>query len=219
MKRIVIVGGGGFGRELYGYIKADLAAGRLNGFTLAGFLDNNPKCELAGNIPELTYLGEFADFEPQGNEVLIIAIGKVSIRRNIFEEIKRRDLALFTYVHSSAQIMPEVTLGEGTVVCPNTIINVGATLGDNVAVNVFCSIGHGASIGSHAVLSPYCALSGDSNLGMCGFMGTRATLFPGVVMGNGCIVDAHSAVRQSVGKNKIVSVRGEYSVLDNRFNG
>jgi sugar O-acyltransferase (sialic acid O-acetyltransferase NeuD family) len=218
MKRIVIVGGGGFGRELYSYIKADLAAGRLNGFTLAGVLDDNPDCELAVKSQELTYLGALASFEPQGNEVLIIAIGKTSIRRNIFEEIKRRGISLFTYVHSSAQVMHEVTLGEGSVVCPNTIINVGAKLGDNVAVNVFCSVGHGASIGGHSVLSPYCALSGDSKLGVCGFMGTRATLFPGVAMGDGCIVDAHSAVRQSVGDNKIVSVRGEYLVLDNRFN-
>lgn len=173
---------------------------------------------MAVKSPELTYLGAFASFEPQGNEVLVIAIGKASIRRNIFEEIKRRGISLFNYVHSSAQVMPEVTLGEGTVVCPNTIINVGAKLADNVVVNVFCSVGHGASIGSHAVLSPYCALSGNSKLGACGFMGTRATLFPGVVMGDGCIVDAHSAVRQSVGENKVVSVRGEYLVLDNRFN-
>lgn len=218
MKRIVIVGGGGFGRELNSYIKADLAAGRLNGFSLAGLLDDNPDCELAGKSPELTYLGSITGFKPQGNEVFVIAIGKASIRRKIFEEIKRRHLALFTYVHSSALVMSEAALGEGTVVCPNTIINVGAKLGDNVAVNVFCSIGHGASIGSHAVLSPYCALSGESKLGECSFMGTRATLFPGVVMGNGCIVDSHSAVRQSVGENKVVSVRGEYLVLDNRFN-
>lgn len=218
MKRIVIVGGGGFGRELYGYIKGDLSAGRLNGYALAGVLDDNPDCELAVKSQELAYLGALASFEPQGNEVLVIAIGKASIRRNIFDQIKRRGISLFTYVHSSAQVMPDVTLGEGAVVCPNSIINVGAKLGDNVAVNVFCSIGHGASIGHHAVLSPYSALSGDSKLGVCGFMGTRATLFPGVVMGAGCIVDAHSAVRQSVGENKIVSVRGEYLVLDNRFN-
>lgn len=217
MKKIVIVGGGGFGRELYSYIKADLAGGCFIGYTLAGFLDDNPGCELAVMSPELTYLGALANFEPQGNEVLVIAIGKTSSRRNIFEDIKSRGLALLTYVHSSALVMSEEILGEGTVVCPNSIINVGAKLGDNVAVNVFCSVGHGATIGSHSVLSPYCAISGDSTLGMCGFMGTRATLFPGVVLGDGCIVDAHSAVRQSVGDNKIVSVRGEYLILDNRF--
>ena len=218
MKRIVMVGGGGFGRELYSYIKADLAAGHMKGFSLAGLLDDNPDCELAWKSPELTYLGALTSFEPLGNEVLVIAIGKVSIRRKIFEEIKSRSLSLLTYVHSSAQVMSESLLGEGIIVCPNTIINVGAKLGDNVAVNVFSNIGHGASIGSHSVLSPYCAMSGDSKLGDCCFMGTRATLFPGVLMGDGCIVDAHSAVRQSVGDNKIVSIRGEYLILENRLN-
>jgi sugar O-acyltransferase (sialic acid O-acetyltransferase NeuD family) len=218
MKNIVIVGGGGFGRELYSYIKADLADGNLIGYSLAGLLDDSPECELARMSPELSYLGALASFEPQGNEVFVIAIGKPSGRLKIFEEIKRRRLALLTYVHSSAMVMFEATLGEGSIICPNTIINAGAKLGDNVAVNVFCSVGHGASIGNHSVLSPYCALSGDSKLGECGFMGTRGTLFPRVEMGDGCIVDAHSAVRQSVGENKVVSVRGEYLVLENRFN-
>lgn len=204
--------------ELYGYIKADLAVGFLNGYTLAGVLDDNPNCELKIKVPEISHLGALASFQPQGDELLVIAVGKAIIRRKIFEKINQMKLPLFTYVHSSALVMRDAILGKGTVVCPNTIINFGAKVGDNVAVNVFCSIGHGASIGSHSVLSPYCAMSGDSKLGDCGFMGTRATLFPGVVMGDECIVDAHSTVRQSVGDNKVVSVRGKYWVLDNRFN-
>jgi UDP-3-O-[3-hydroxymyristoyl] glucosamine N-acyltransferase len=124
---------------------------------------------------------------------------------------------LFTYVHRSAWVAGSSNLGEGVVVCPNSLVNAGARVGDNVAINVFCSVGHGAQIGAHSVLSPYCSLSGDSVLGEGGFMGTRATLFPKTVLGSDCIVDAHSAVRQSEPDNKMISVRGQYLVLDNRL--
>ena len=48
-------------------------------------------------------------------------------------------------------------------------------------------------------------------------MGTRATLFPKVVLGANCVVDAHSPVKQSAPDRKLISMRGQYLVLDNRL--
>lgn len=217
MQRILIVGGGGFGLELYGYIKADISAGRLPQHLQVGVLDECPHCELVSRLPEVTYFGSVADYEPSGKEVVVIAIGNGPIRSKNFDQIKAKGLTLFTFVHASALVMPDAILGQGVIICPNTIVNAGARIGDNVAVNVFCCIGHGAVIGAHSVLSPYSAMSGNSSLGERSFMGTRATLFPGVSMGSGGIVDSHSTVKQSVGSNMIVSSRGQYLVVENRM--
>ena len=218
MRRILIVGGGGFGRELYGYIKSDIAAGRLSNHVQVGVLDDNPECELVAKLPEVIYFGSLTNYETKGDEVVLIAIGNAHVRFKAFNQVEEKGLSLFTFVHASALVMPDATLGQGVIICPNTIVNAGAHVGDNVAVNVFCSIGHGARIGAHSVLSPYSAMSGDSSLGECSFMGTRATLFPRVSMGRGGVVDSHSTVKQSVGNNMIVSVRGEYLVVANRMN-
>lgn len=218
MQRILILGGGGFGHELYGYIKSDITAGRLPSHVQLGVLDDNPECELISKLPDAIYFGSLTNYKSKGDEVVLIAIGNAQVRFKAFNQVQEKGLSLFTFVHPSALIMPDATLGQGVIVCPNTIVNAGAHVGDNVAVNVFCSIGHGACIGAHSVLSPYSAMSGDSSLGERSFMGTRATLFPGVSMGWGAVVDTHSAVKKSVGNNMIVSVRGEYLVFENRMN-
>lgn len=218
MRRILILGGGGFGYELHGYIKSEIAAGRLASHIKLGVLDDNHECELISKSLGTKYFGSLADYEPKGDEVVLVAIGNAQVRFRAFNQVQEKGLSLYTFVHPSALVMPDATLGQGVIVCPNSIVNAGANVGDNVAVNVFCSIGHGACIGAHSVLSPYSAMSGDSSLGECSFMGTRATLFPGVTMGWGAVVDAHSAVKKSVGDNMMISVRGEYLVFENRMN-
>jgi sugar O-acyltransferase (sialic acid O-acetyltransferase NeuD family) len=218
MKRIMIVGGGGFGLELYGYIRADLAQGRLPGHELAGVLDDSPECEVMRKATTGTmWLGPVGDYVARGGEAALIAVGNTRSRLMLAELMRGAGIPLFTYVHPSAWISATATIGEGTIVAPNCVVNADVQLSDNVAVNVFCSIGHSARVGKHSVLSPFSALSGDSSLGERCFLGTRATLYPKVTIGNACVVDAHSTVRQSVGDKKIVSVRGEYLVVDNRL--
>jgi len=216
MTRIIIAGGGGFGLELYGYLQQDLASGRLGGHTLAGVLDDGADCELLRKTPDANYLGPIRDYRPQAEDRIAIALGSVAGRRAVAAGLVERGARLFTYVHGTAWIAASARLGEGSLVCPNSIVNAGAELEGNVLVNVFCSVGHGARIGAHSVLSPYCSLSGDSSLGEGGFMGTRATLFPKITLGADCVVDAHSAVRQSVPAATTVSVRGQILVLPHR---
>ena len=164
-----------------------MATGRLASHTQLGVLDDNPECELISKSPSAIYFGSLTNYKPKGDEVVLIAIGNAQVRFRAFNQVQEKGLPLFTFVHPNALIMPDATLGQGAIVCPNTIVNAGAHVGDNVAINVFCSIGHGAFIGAHSVLSPYSAICGDSSLGVCCFMGTRATLFPGVSMGWGVI--------------------------------
>ena len=216
MSRILIAGGGGFGLEMYSYITADLAATEASQRPLLGILNDGPDCEVLHKIPQALYFGNIQDYHPQAGDAITIAIGSTATRRKIAELLHARGAHWLTYIHPTALVADSATIGEGSIICPYSIVNAGAHIEENVAVNVFCSVGHGARIGAHSVLSPYCSLSGDSVLGEGGFMGTRATLFPKVVLGSNCVVDAHSPVKQSAPDRKMISTRGQYLVLDNR---
>lgn len=216
MTRILIAGGGGFGLELHDYIAADIAAGRLPGHVLVGLLDDGEYCELGRKLPQLAHRGTLQSYQPAPGEAVVIAVGQPEGRQKMARILHGRGARLLTYVHPSAWVAPSASVGEGAVICPNSIVNAGAAVEGNAVINVFCSIGHGARVGAHSVLSPYCSLSGDAALGECGFMGTRATLLPKTSLGRHCIVDAHTAVKQSTPDNKIVSARGRYLVLDRR---
>lgn len=221
MSRILIAGGGGFGLEMYAYLTgafASMPSGTQRPEpTMVGILNDGPDCEVLRKMPQAPYVGSIQDYQPQPGDAVTITIGDAAARRKVAQMLRARGARLLTYIHPTALVADTATVGEGAIICPHSIVNAGAQVGENVVVNVFCSIGHGAQVGAHSVLSPYCALSGDSILGEGGFMGTRATLFPKVVLGANCVVDAHSPAKQSAPDRKIISMRGQYLVLDNRL--
>lgn len=214
----VVVGGGGLGREIVQYVRADIARGTLQGIELAGVIDDGgPSCEVCSTDPGIGWLGTTDTVEPRDGWAAVVAVGSVKARKTVVERLLARGWSFATYVHSSAIVAADATLGTGTFVGPQSVINSGARVGEHCCINVFCSVGHGAVLGDFGVMSPYAALNGNAKVGAKGFLGTRATVYPGVGLGESCIVDTHAHVKASVGDRKIVSVRGQYLVLDNRM--
>lgn len=215
--RFIIIGGGGFGLELYTYISHTIQSGGLPTHCTIGVLDDSADCELMTRIPGANYLGQIQEFVPSEGDQALITIGDVAVRKKMYQLAQERQIPLGTYIHPSAWVAPNATIGQGVIVCPNCVISACAEVLDNVAINVFCGVGHGAKVGAHSVMGPYSVINGDASLGECCLLGSRATLFPKVVLGKGCMVDAHTAVKASVGDFKIISVKGQYLVLDNRL--
>lgn len=216
MKQIVIVGGGGFGWEVAEYIKQDIASGLLKDTLLKGILDDQADHALRAPIG-LPYLGTISDYFPEKNDRLLLAIGDPIIRRKVRERLTAVNGRFTSYVQSGVYVADSAKINEGVIVCAGSIINAGALLDDFSVINVFCSIGHGAVVGKYSVLSPYCVLNGDAVIGEQCFMGTRATIYPKVSMGDHCTVDSHSYVKISVEHNKIITTRGNYTVLTKRI--
>ena len=215
--RFIIIGGGGFGLELYTYISHDIHSGKLPNHCTIGVLDDSAECELMTRIPEANYLGRVQEFISAEGDQALIAIGSVAGRKKVYKIAQERKIPLGRYIHPSAWVAPNATIGQGVIVCPNCVISACAEVSDNVTVNVFCGVGHGAKVGEHSVMGPYSVINGDTSLGEGCLLGSRATLFPKVALGKGCMVDAHTAVKASAGDFKIISVKGQYLVLDNRL--
>ena len=216
MSRILIAGGGGFGLEMYGYITTDIAAGHIKNSNQVGVLNDSQDCQVLRKIPQANYYGSIQDYHPEPGDSVTIAIGDALGRRKVADLLRSRNTHLMTYIHPTALISSTARISEGVIICPNSIVNADAYIGCNVAINVFCSVGHGANVGAHSVLSPYCSLNGDATLGACGFMGSGATIFPKISVGDCCVIDAHTAVRYPASDNKMISVRGQYLVVKNR---
>jgi acyl-[acyl carrier protein]--UDP-N-acetylglucosamine O-acyltransferase len=215
--RFILIGGGGFGLELYTYIAHDIKSGVLPPDCTIGVLDDVADCDLMRRLPEANYIGQIRDYVPLKGDQALIAVGSTAGRKKMFKIALAQKISMGTYIHPSAWVAPNATIGQGVIVCPNCVISACAEVEDNVAVNVFCGVGHGAKVGAHSVMGPYSVINGDTTLGEGCYLGSRATLFPKVVLGKGCMVDAHTAVKASAGDYKIISVKGQYLVLDNRL--
>ncbi|GIJ51688.1 acetyltransferase [Virgisporangium aliadipatigenens] len=190
MNPIVIVGAGGFGREVCAYA-ADL------GWPVAGFADDEPRA-LDGFTLPVGVLGpvDAVDITPATR--FIVAVGDPALRHKLAAAVIGRGGVLGTLVHPRAYVAAGARLEPGCVVCPFAFVGSGAHLAANAVVNIHASVGHDATVGEHAVLSPFAAVNGHASIGAAAFLGTHATVTPGRRVGTGAKVSAGSVVLRDV---------------------
>lgn len=195
MKNIVIVGGGGFGREMVCWSE-DVCKHDAT-MKVRGVIDDDVECFNAYPHYKPFFLGTIKDFHPQATDVLVMAIGGPHVKMKIAAELEARGAKFLTLVHPSAIIGRNCTLGEGTVVCPGAIITSDVTVGRFVTINVHSTIGHDVVVGDGATLSAHCDLTGFVRVGTCAFFGTHAVVLPSGKIGDNARVGAGSVVLKS----------------------
>jgi len=188
VQRILIVGAGGFGREVLQWARAAWpeAAART-----AGFLSADPRI-LAGHACPLPVIGDPDTFEPQPGDGLLLAIGIPGVRRRVAERLLGRGADFLTLIHPAAVVVPTARIGPGVIVCPQAIVSDSAALGRFAVVNYHASVAHDSSVGDFAVLSPYATLAGGARVGDDAFLGLHASVGPGVSVGPRSKVAANS---------------------------
>lgn len=200
LRRILIVGAGGFGREVVQWAR-DAWPDRAG--LVAGFLSADLDL-LDGRDCTLPILSEPSRYEPRPGDGLLLAIGIPEVRRRVAEELLVRNATFLTLIHPTAIVCPTAAIGPGTIICPNAIVSDAARLGRCVLVNYHASLAHDSSAGDFAVLSPYAAVAGGSNVGEDVFLGIHASVGPGVAIGARSKVAANSCALHDVPPDRLV---------------
>jgi sugar O-acyltransferase (sialic acid O-acetyltransferase NeuD family) len=210
MHDLIIVGAGGFARELRQFVPLCFPTDK---FRLRGFLSNNPRDLDAYNIAE-PILGDPEEYAPQPNDRFLLAIGNVEHRRRIVEGLKERSAIFLTFIHPTAYVDPSATLGEGCIIYPFVSVMNRARLADFVTMNIYSSAGHDTQIGSHCNLSPYATMNGFSILEEDVVLGTHSTVLASYRVGRKSKVSANSVVTRDVGpENLVFGVPGRHTPL------
>lgn len=200
LRRILIVGAGGFGREVAQWTRA---AWPDQADLVAGFLSADPDL-LEGRACNLPILSEPSRYEPRPGDGLLLAIGIPEVRRRVAEDLLVRNATFLTLIHPTAIVCPTAAIGSGTIICPNAVVSDAARLGRCVLVNYHASLAHDSSAGDFAVLSPYAALAGGAQLGDDAFLGIHASVGPGVAVGARSKVAANSCALHDVPTDALV---------------
>jgi sugar O-acyltransferase (sialic acid O-acetyltransferase NeuD family) len=192
-KNLIIVGAGGFGREI-----ACASETLSSNFDFLGFIDDSVK----GTTPEgWKVLGSF-DAWPQ-NSLGVVAIGNPRVRRRVVERVFSSKHH-FARVDSAPSRHPTVTVGEGCMLVAGVHTTVSTTIGKHVIINLNCTLGHDVHIGDFVTIAPLCAISGNVRIHDGVEIGTGACIREGITLGAGCMIGMGSVVIRDVPANTLV---------------
>ncbi len=196
MKDIVIIGAGGFGREVKTLI--DAINKQHKTYNFLGFYDDvHPNGKLINNSPVLGNVNELNALASQ--TAVVLGIGDPVAKSRIVATLHNDFLDFPTLIHPNALVSEDdVTLGQGTIVCAGTIITCNIKIGNFVTLNLMCSVGHDTVIGDYASFMPSVNISGEVTIGEKVYVGTGAKIINRLTIEKGTVVGAGAVVSKSL---------------------
>ena len=197
MKEIVIVGAGGFGREVV-WLVEDINEQDPQ-WNIVGFVDDNISIsdQLINGYP---VVGDLNWLKQQSLNV-VLAIGNPIAKREIMAQLSESKNAYPILIHPNVIRSKLADIGEGSIICASNIISVNATIGKHVIINLDCTIGHDAIIGNYSTILPSVNISGFVRTGECVNIGTGSAIIQNIEIGENTIIGAGSVVVKNLPPN------------------
>ncbi len=202
MKKVIIVGAGGFGRELHNWLGDVLKRGKTQ-WEFKGFLDDNLNALKDFSIEEKV-IGTIDDWVPSPDEVFLCGLGNPKMKKYCCQLLLERGAVFETLIHPTAIVGRNVNIGCGSVICPRVNLTCDVNIGAFVTMNVNSGMGHDASIGSWSTVSAYCDITGWVKIGSGVFIGSHATVLPKIRVGDNAVIGAGSTVVINVAEHTTV---------------
>lgn len=198
MKDIVIIGAGGFGREVAWLIE-DINE-KENEWNILGFIDENKDIHNK-MLDGYMILGGFEYLENKENIYYVCAIGNSKIREKVVEE-KLNIYKAATLIHPSVIMSKKnIDIGEGTIICAGSILTVDIKIGKHVIINLDCTVGHDDIIDDFVTVYPSVNISGNCKINKCVEIGTGSQIIQGKTIGDATIIGAGSVVVKDIISN------------------
>lgn len=194
MRRLLIIGAGGYGREVLEQLLAD--ADRGKDWEIAGFLDSRAHI-LDGYNVGLPIVGDPAAYLPKEDDAFVCALGDPHQRHKYVQMILAKGghfIAIRTHTFLSARLR----IGQGSLIGHSVNSGPDIWIGDFANIQAQALLGHDARIGNYAHIGAQAFLGGGSRVGDFAIVHPRAMILPGVNIGEDAVVGAGAVVLKDV---------------------
>ena len=201
MKRIVIIGAGGHGREVAEILRQQ--PDFQSHAAILGFVDDNPllhDCVLDG-LPVLGDWDWFRDNADVTSMSVICAIGEPRVSRRVVARAAELELDFVNAVSANARVSELSKVGRGVMLFSNVAVNTGAIIEDHCILNLNATVSHDSKVGRHTNINPGAHLAGNVNVGEGCYIGMGANILQGVSIGAWSIVGAGAVVTKDLPAN------------------
>ncbi|MGE6203850.1 acetyltransferase [Guptibacillus hwajinpoensis] len=101
-------------------------------------------------------------------------------------------------IHPSAQIGKNVTIGNGTVLMPNSVVNSHTSIGDHCIINTKSSIDNDGCLHNFVTIAPGATLAGSVSIGDHSVISIGATVIHNRNIGRHTVIGAGSTVLHDI---------------------
>lgn len=192
-KNLILVGGGG-------HCKSVIDVAESAGYKILGILDIHEN--VGKKVLGYSIIGtddNLSDYKDCALFIITIGhISDVSLRLKIHDKIINAGGKFATIIASTANVSKYCTIGSGTVIMHQAVVNADAKIGEGCIINTFANIEHDTIIEDFCHISTGAMINGNCIIGKGTFIGSQAVLANGVSISNGCIISAGSFVRKNI---------------------
>ncbi len=200
MKDIIIIGAGGFGKEVAQLIE-EINMDKKT-WNLLGFIDETVEKQRLV-INNTTVLGNFDWFEKNTKNKLwtVCALVNPKDKYNLIKKASPYNINFATLIHPDAKTNKFSKLGFGSIICSNSFISVNTKIGNHVSINPGCGIGHDTVIEDYASLYWNVTLSGNVCIHEGCEIGSKAMIIPKRTIGKWSVIGAGAVVIKDMPDN------------------
>lgn len=195
MKELIIIGAGGFGRELFHLCKECIGYGEK--FEVVGYLDDtiDPLKNYVGYPP---VIGKILTHSITDNQVFICSISDIKSRSTIINKLLLKGAIFINIIHTSARIAKTAKLGKGCIIGPLVSIGADAKIDDFCLLQTGVIIGHDVEISENSRVDNYSILIAGVKLKKNTTIHSNSVINTNVIVNEGAVVGACSFVIRNV---------------------
>ena len=194
MRKMLIIGAGGYGREMLQWLK-DINAAKPT-WEIAGFLDDNLNA-LDGVECDYQVIGTIRDWQPKEDEDFALALGSPSAKEKVSQMMKARGASFPAIIHPTAILTPFSHYGEGFVMFPYSKLSANSEVGDFVTI-LSSQIGHDVKIGDYTTICGNCNLVGAVTIGKYVFVAAGVAIAQDITVGDHAYLGLASVILKDV---------------------
>lgn len=199
MKEIVIIGAGGFGREVKLII--DAINEKKQEYVFLGYYDD--AFEKGTLINDYPVLGSVKELNLINKKISVaLGIGIPKIKNKIISILNNELIEFPVLIHPTAIVSKDyVSIEKGSIICAGNIITCNIKIGSFVTLNLMCTVGHDTTIEDFASFMPSVNISGEVLIEENVYVGTGAKIINQLKIGKSTIVGAGAVVSKSLPEN------------------
>lgn len=199
-KNLILVGGGG-------HCKSVINVAESAGYTIIGILDTIEN--VGKKILNYSITGTDDDIAEYVDKALfIITVGQIKnavLRIKLHDKVSNAGGRFAILIADSAHVSTYSTIGEGTVVMHQAVVNADAKVGKGCIINTFANIEHDAVVNDFCHISTGAIVNGNCTVGKGSFLGSQSVIVNGVSITDKCVIAAGAIVRKNI------LIKGVYS--------